>query len=92
MLPLTRHCLLEELNETNGTGTILRGFLYFSLKFSTLNELEDLGTVVDGDMSAKDWPEKWCNDSNMLLEERYSKFPFSSVEFAMASQETALTI
>lgn len=89
----TRLCILEEFNRNNGTKSTSRGLQSTEcLKFFTLNELEDLGSVVFGETSPSTFLKKWCSGSNVFKRNNLLIYPFNDLEAAMACREIGLKI
>jgi hypothetical protein len=88
----TRICLMEDFNRNVGTKASSVGLSSHSLKFMTLNEIEDLGSVISAMTPSTKFIEKWCSHANILSEGNDVSYPFNEMETAMACREISLKI
>lgn len=86
-------CLLDEFRRDVGTK-LPSGILKSSqcLKFMTLNEIEDVGSVISGLHPPSVFMEKWCSSSNLFAAEDNLNYSFNDIETAMACREICLKI
>ncbi len=86
-------CLLGEFRRDVGTK-LPSGILKSSqcLKFMTLNEIEDFGSVVKGLYPPSVFMEKWCSSSNLFAADDNLSYSFNDIETAMACREICLKI
>lgn len=89
----TRLSLLDELQGDVGTTLPSNGLYSFHcLKFMTLNEFEDLGSVLQEETSPSCFVKKWCFNSNLFLMGKDLTYSFNELETAMACHEISLKL
>ena len=88
----TRISLMEDFNRNVGTKALSNGLSSHYLKFMTLNEVEDLGSVISEKLSAATFVKKWCSQSNILNGGNTLNYAFNDIETAMACREIGLKI
>ena len=88
----TRISLMEDFNRNVGTKALSNGLSSHYLKFMTLNEVEDLGSIISEKLPAATFVKKWCSQSNILNGGNTLNYAFNDIETAMTCREIGLKI
>ena len=104
-LSLARRAVSQQINKFVGRESILNGVSAFAMQLNCINETEDLGSTLFGDVPYRDILKKWganlSETRNMPSDEMDSfrgldyknlNCSFKEIEFAMATREISLRI